>query len=246
VGFLKYYQIKQIPNFLLATPIVILSGISLVGYYTLCRPHWKQLLFPSTQTGSTTKVWPLLPYYLHLAVMLTFGVFTMHVQVLTRFIAASTPVIYWFAAQQIVPLLFNDTGKTPTTSSDKTLTTGNAVAMNPLPKNDGKKPAISYESNQSLTTSKASSEQSFRSDSYKNRNASNITEASTGGKNSRDPATRNDGDRTTLYTLFHAVFVRHHSTEKRTILLFCRMVLLFFVSYNVLGFVIHCNFYPWT
>ncbi|KAG5858087.1 hypothetical protein ANANG_G00026380 [Anguilla anguilla] len=47
-------------------------------------------------------------YVVHAGVLLAFGFFCMHVQVLTRFLASSSPVLYWFSAHLLLhhePLL---------------------------------------------------------------------------------------------------------------------------------------------
>ena len=97
------------------------------------------------------------------------------VQVSTRFIAASSPVVYWLLAEWMAPLLSEG-------RSD----------------NDGRKDHTS-------------------------------------GKN------------ITLYTLFNtAIRMPSKGTWESYRLLLCRTVLLYFISYNVVGFTLHCNFYPWT
>ena len=62
VGFLRYFQLKQVPNFVLASPMVLLSLLSLLEYFKSGNPR-------------------LRPYAFHLLFLLLFGVFNMHIQV---------------------------------------------------------------------------------------------------------------------------------------------------------------------
>ena len=66
VGLFQYYQVKQIPNFVLALPIVVLSLWSL----------WRLFIWGGRKLDEA-----LLPYGIHLAFMLTFCVFFIHIQV---------------------------------------------------------------------------------------------------------------------------------------------------------------------
>ena len=66
VGLFQYYQVKQIPNFVLALPIVVLSLWSL----------WRLFIWGGKKLDEA-----LLPYGIHLAFMLTFCVFFIHIQV---------------------------------------------------------------------------------------------------------------------------------------------------------------------
>uniref|UniRef100_A0A671RVS5 GPI mannosyltransferase 2 n=1 Tax=Sinocyclocheilus anshuiensis TaxID=1608454 RepID=A0A671RVS5_9TELE len=111
VGFLRYFQWKQIPNFILALPVATLGFIA--SYmYVMANPVLCMYLGLGDR-GKDRKMNGLcnprvFVYIVHSSVLLLFGIFCMHVQVLTRFLASSSPVLYWISAHllfQYEPLL---------------------------------------------------------------------------------------------------------------------------------------------
>ena len=68
MGFLRYFQWKQVPNFLLASPMVALSCYAVWRYLTGARESFE---------GNPR----LRPFVVHLSFLLVFGIFNMHVQV---------------------------------------------------------------------------------------------------------------------------------------------------------------------
>lgn len=82
-GLFNYFHVKQIPNFILASPILILVGIITLRYfknYTLSRNKH------------------LLPFVLHTLALALVSLLFLHVQVATRLICSSSPLIYWYAS----------------------------------------------------------------------------------------------------------------------------------------------------
>jgi len=124
VGFLHYYKLKQIPNFLLATPILCYGTAGVISWikaswYALVHTSQPSLslislvqwvwdaLARSVDTGSTTAsstsmsllLSPqMLADYAILAVTCILGLTVAHVQISTRLICSSCPAIYWFLA----------------------------------------------------------------------------------------------------------------------------------------------------
>lgn len=105
VGFLRYFELRQVPNFLLATPVAILVVWAAWTYVT--THPWFCLtlgLRRSKNTKTPEKPHPgflspqVFVYLVHATVLLMFGGLCMHVQVLTRFLGSSTPLVYWFPA----------------------------------------------------------------------------------------------------------------------------------------------------
>ncbi|KAK0042001.1 GPI mannosyltransferase 2 [Biomphalaria pfeifferi] len=147
VGFLTYYNLKQLPNFLLALPVLILSfrtcsfyitnnvmsfcflgltcsnnngssGSSHVDILDSSHEDEKQrnrLLLDKKIENYAGGQWDevnsnkklkcekdscrqtdLIVYVYHLAFLTIFGCFFMHVQVLTRMLFSSSPLLYWY------------------------------------------------------------------------------------------------------------------------------------------------------
>ena len=129
VGFLRYYQIRQIPNFILALPILMVSFFTIFYFIlqVLCDvrdrnyPKKKKenemsvvstvfLLFPiisifdaeniSIRTARTYSTCvdilknPLSVHLVHLLVVTMLGILVAHVQIVTRLICSSCPLIY--------------------------------------------------------------------------------------------------------------------------------------------------------
>ncbi|KAJ8340809.1 hypothetical protein SKAU_G00331000 [Synaphobranchus kaupii] len=115
VGFLRYFQLRQIPNFLLALPVALLVAMAAWSYAAaspaLCLRLglWGEGLKGGAEKPAAGFLNPrVFVYVVHCGVLLAFGLFCMHVQVLTRFLASSSPVLYWFSAHLLVhnePLL---------------------------------------------------------------------------------------------------------------------------------------------
>eukprot|EP01105_Mastigella_eilhardi_P013819 TRINITY_DN3147_c0_g1_i1.p1 TRINITY_DN3147_c0_g1~~TRINITY_DN3147_c0_g1_i1.p1 ORF type:complete len:423 (-),score=97.04 TRINITY_DN3147_c0_g1_i1:1320-2588(-) len=101
-GFLHYYQAKQVPNFVLAAPAVLLSACGVASY--LWNYVW-QYLIPSKSELATHHTGfysaEVLPHIVYWAFLVTFGMMFMHVQVITRFVS-SLPALYWFAATVVL------------------------------------------------------------------------------------------------------------------------------------------------
>lgn len=108
VGFMRYYQLKQLPNFLLAFPIIAL-GIWAAKQYVLSDPWYcihlgllhKKLKGEREGDGKPSSGFSshrVFVYVVHATALLAFGVCFMHIQVITRFLASSSPVLYWFSA----------------------------------------------------------------------------------------------------------------------------------------------------
>ncbi|NWW02848.1 PIGV mannosyltransferase, partial [Oreocharis arfaki] len=116
VGFLRYFELKQIPNFLLALPVTLLGLWAAWTYVSTNPRHCLTLGLERSRSeekgkprdgfcGPATFV-----YVVHATALLAFGFFCMHVQVLTRFLGSSSPVLYWFPAhllQEHEPLLWS-------------------------------------------------------------------------------------------------------------------------------------------
>ncbi|XP_038053278.1 GPI mannosyltransferase 2-like [Patiria miniata] len=110
VGFLRYYEFKKFPNFLLAFPMVVLCADAILKY---CKKRWHYVcvlgLVETQKVRLETRTIfgksgldvfgnKLFVHIVHLAALLGFGVTCMHVQVVTRFISSSCPIVFWYAA----------------------------------------------------------------------------------------------------------------------------------------------------
>lgn len=112
VGFLRYYQWKQIPNFLLAAPIAVISASAVLSYCAhdirrvLTLGNLAPMLQRSQQRGEAYSRAKEAGFYrsqvfvfvAHLGAMLAFALVFMHVQVTTRFLACC-PALYWYMAE---------------------------------------------------------------------------------------------------------------------------------------------------
>eukprot|EP01113_Clastostelium_recurvatum_P050756 TRINITY_DN9692_c0_g1_i1.p1 TRINITY_DN9692_c0_g1~~TRINITY_DN9692_c0_g1_i1.p1 ORF type:complete len:508 (-),score=92.78 TRINITY_DN9692_c0_g1_i1:6-1373(-) len=97
-GFFQYYELKQVPNFLLAAPMVYISARGVVEYL---RGYIHGPEAPRRTEGEAyVAAWRhpnLLPHVLYWAALLLFSVTFMHVQVITRFFT-HIPVVHIFEA----------------------------------------------------------------------------------------------------------------------------------------------------
>lgn len=98
-GFLKYYELKQIPNFLLAAPMI---SLSLMGIRAFAR-DFQQALGKRKRMDQylDSLLGQILPYYVLWGLLLVYCIFMMHIQVITRFFS-SMPPLFWFVAQLLI------------------------------------------------------------------------------------------------------------------------------------------------
>ncbi|KAJ8048887.1 GPI mannosyltransferase 2 [Holothuria leucospilota] len=108
VGFFNYFQLRKIPNFILATPVIVLSVQAISVYMKQNWEFVKWLGFLPQR-----KTWDKYAknqgffneesfvYLAHLGFLLLFGVFVMHIEVITRFLFSSCPIILMFAAHVV-------------------------------------------------------------------------------------------------------------------------------------------------
>lgn len=100
VGFLKYYRVSQIPNFILAAPMIFFS---FAGVITYMRADWAWSLSAGlVHRELTVKKRPyyareLLPHVYLWAFMLMYTILVVHVQIITR-LFMFMPIVSWYHA----------------------------------------------------------------------------------------------------------------------------------------------------
>lgn len=109
VGFLNYWQLKQIPNFFLALPIFIFLIKFLRNWLNIIIKNglWKNkftYLFLN-KSPSKINIWfiekDIFPHIIYTIFLSLFALFFMHIQVTTRFLFSSGPFLYLIFADQI-------------------------------------------------------------------------------------------------------------------------------------------------
>ena len=98
-GFLKYYTIGQLPNFLLAFPVWTISASAIFDYARADLKLFFTLGFRAqvVKTQHTFFNARLLPFVYLSLFLLVYCSFWMHIQVIIRFFTWN-PVNYWYLA----------------------------------------------------------------------------------------------------------------------------------------------------
>jgi phosphatidylinositol glycan class V len=99
VGLLRYYQVQQLPNFLLAAPVLIANGIAFVQYIRRDPQRIWTLGFKYLPALDGNDI-RTLPYFYLAVFMYLYCALVMHVQVILRFFT-SQPFLYWFLATHV-------------------------------------------------------------------------------------------------------------------------------------------------
>jgi phosphatidylinositol glycan class V len=100
VGFFSYYQLKQIPNFVLAMPIIIISYIIIKYYIINYNNHIVFLKQKKKYVSMYSYCYFIISYLsanvytLHLLLVLSIGICFAHIQIITRLLLSSCPIIY--------------------------------------------------------------------------------------------------------------------------------------------------------
>lgn len=92
VGFLRYYEWKQLPNFFIAAPVL---SCSIVGIYRYARLEKGILLFWQRSKS------PARPLYYMWAFLIAFSMCFVHIQAVNR-IFAFVPMLWWTVADLYV------------------------------------------------------------------------------------------------------------------------------------------------
>ncbi len=108
-GLFTYWEMKQLPNFLIAAPMIVLSLIAIVKYFKQ-EQNFKNTFTLGLISNDTSSVQRMEPYYnsnvssyiLHWLFLLTFGMLFMYIQVLNRFLSSQCAPLYWFAAHSLL------------------------------------------------------------------------------------------------------------------------------------------------
>ncbi|RLU26327.1 hypothetical protein DMN91_000121 [Ooceraea biroi] len=104
VGFLRYYQLKQIPNFILAFPILYIMLRYVKEFVSEYRSELFLLGFfdSEARSESSTKMkkYPLnmFVFVIHGLFLTIFCLLFVHIQVSTRLLTSASPLIYWYCA----------------------------------------------------------------------------------------------------------------------------------------------------
>lgn len=125
VGFLKYYKLKQIPNFILAFPIILLLCYHCCSYIRnnirwclrlgirsnilnnrcLNKMPYRPRQYSKTFGANDPAIFV---YVVHVMFLLGFCILFVHIQVTTRLLASASPVLYWICSNRM------NVGPTPT------------------------------------------------------------------------------------------------------------------------------------
>ncbi|XP_030384007.1 GPI mannosyltransferase 2 [Scaptodrosophila lebanonensis] len=98
VGFLRYYEWKQLPNFLLALPMLLFMHLHCYEYFWCLIRH----VYPKSENWKNfIRIHKALPFVMHAFLLTLVCTFFVHIQVSTRLIASASPVFYWFAADHM-------------------------------------------------------------------------------------------------------------------------------------------------
>lgn len=94
VGLFKYYQLRKLPNFLLASPMLILVSF-IFKYYLECSKSSSNLIKKGLGGQFWNKTALLLPFILHLLFLTLFSVLFINIEVTTRLVCSSSPLVFW-------------------------------------------------------------------------------------------------------------------------------------------------------
>ncbi|KAF8585916.1 glycosyltransferase family 76 protein [Ramaria rubella] len=97
VGFLRYWTMQQLPNFLISVPVLLLLLVSPITYILHVLPTIIDLK-PKPPRGHPLLNPSLLPHAIHAFILTCILLFASHTQIILR-VAASMPFTYWSAAR---------------------------------------------------------------------------------------------------------------------------------------------------
>lgn len=103
VGLFRYFQLRQLPNFFLATPVIFLGICATFKYISSNMELCSTLgLWDVRKKDSYGFYGPrVFVYVAQLSFLAAFGALCMHVQVVTRLLFSSCPVLFWFCSHII-------------------------------------------------------------------------------------------------------------------------------------------------
>lgn len=106
IGFLNYYEIKQVPNFILAFPILYIMIKCIKEFFFEHKKYFYTLGFIKNienNIKTEKKQYPIkmLVFIIHGLFLTIFCILFVHIQVSTRLISSASPLIYWYCALSI-------------------------------------------------------------------------------------------------------------------------------------------------